>query len=287
MDDMTYPVPPESDFVGVSLKNQHFTTILTEKPSVSFFEIHAENFMSEGGNHLRFLDKVVEIYPLSIHGVGMSLGSAEGLSDKHLQAFKTLMNRYDPLLVSEHLAWVSQGGYYLNDLLPLPLTKESLKVVSDNIKKMQDVLGRQILVENPSAYLAFDRCDFSETEFLIELVSETRCGLLLDINNVFVSASNMGWCAEEYIDAIPASAVGEVHLAGHTLRNIDGAQLRIDDHGSVVNEDVWSLYRRAISLWGAKPTLVEWDTNVPEFSVLMEQALQARMAMNEICVGEH
>jgi len=287
MDDMTYPVPPESDFVGVSLKNQHFTTILTENPSVSFFEIHAENFMSEGGNHLRFLDKVAETYPLSIHGVGMSLGSAEGLSDKHLQAFRTLMNRYDPLLVSEHLAWVSQGGYYLNDLLPLPLTKESLKVVSDNIKKMQDVLGRKILVENPSAYLAFDRRDFSETEFLIELVSETSCGLLLDINNVFVSASNMGWCAEEYIDAIPASAVGEVHLAGHTLRNIDGAQLRIDDHGSVVNEDVWSLYRRAISLWGAKPTLVEWDTNVPEFSVLMEQALQARMAMNEICVGEH
>ena len=262
--------------VGISLKNEHFQDILKTRPAVDFFEVHAENFMSDGGNHLYLLDDVRSHYPLSIHGVGMSLGSAEGLSRAHLKAFRRVVDRYQPSLVSEHLAWSSGSGKYLNDLLPVPLTEESLKVVAGNIACMQDMIGQKVLIENPSSYLSFELDSIPEHEFLNRLVSMTGCGLLLDINNVFVSASNMGWSAQDYLSSIDKSAVGELHLAGHAVKEIDGKTLRIDDHGSAVSEDVWQLYASFLEMCGQGPTLIEWDTNIPPMTSLLAEAEKVR-----------
>ncbi|MFC3051215.1 MNIO family bufferin maturase [Kordiimonas pumila] len=266
---------------GISLKNQHFLDIMKQKPRVGFFEIHAENFMSEGGNHRRFLEKVCLDYPLSIHGVGMSLGSAEGLSHTHLKAFKAIVDKFNPMLVSEHLAWSAVDGYYLNDLLPLPLTQESMAVVADNVNHMQDFLGRQILIENPSSYLTFKNSEIPEPDFLSGLVERTNCGLLLDVNNVYVSASNLGWNAEEYLKYIDGKAVQEIHLAGHTVRTVDGGIILIDDHGAAISNNVWNLFQTALSSWGSKPVLIEWDTNIPPLETFVQEADKASVLMRK------
>ena len=262
--------------VGVGLKSEHMLQVIESQPDLAFFEIHAENYMTAGGNHMRFLDAIVERYPLSIHGVGMSLGSAEGIDPDHLTKFKNVVDRYQPWLVSEHLAWSVHSGHYLNDLLPLPLNETTLEIVAGNITTMQDAIGRQILIENPSTYVSFQATDIAEPEYLVRLAERTGCGILLDVNNVYVSARNNNFDAQEYLTSIPASLVGEIHLAGHLVKDIDGAEIRIDDHGREVADDVWSLYGEAIARVGARPTLIEWDSNLPDLPVLVEEAHKAK-----------
>jgi len=266
--------------VGVGLKTQHYDDVLSSKPALAFFEVHAENYMMPGGAHHRYLEAISETYPLSLHGVGMSLGSAEGLDKAHLRQFKALVERYRPWLVSEHLAWSRMGGTYLNDLLPLPLNQHSLEVVRDNVNAMQDAIGRRILVENPSSYLAFTGSDMPEIEFLVALAERTGCGLLLDVNNVFVSGKNMEWNVSAYLENVPAALVGEIHLAGHVTKEVDGQTIRIDDHGSRVSEDVWDLYESLVGRIGPRPTLIEWDSDIPTFDELLEEAGRAREVMN-------
>lgn len=265
--------------VGLCLKPAHYDAVLEARPAVSFFEVHAENYMAEAGPHHRYLEAIVELYPLSVHGVGMSLGSADGLDKVHLAKFRTLVDRYQPHMVSEHLAWSRAKGHYLNDLLPLPYTAETLDLVAQNISHMQDAIGRQILIENPSSYMAFKDTTMHEADFLNSLVARTGCGLLLDVNNVFVSASNMGWSAEAYLSQLDMAAVGEIHLAGHLVRDIDGNILRLDDHGSQVSDDVWALYAEVLLSAGGRPTLIEWDNNIPDFSVLLAEHDKAAACM--------
>ena len=268
--------------VGIGLKSEHQLEVIQDKPELAFFEVHAENYMTVGGNHMRFLDAVAETYPLSVHGVGMSLGSAEGIDSDHLNKFKQVVERYQPWLVSEHSAWSVQGGHYLNDLLPLPLNKVTLGLVGDNISKMQDAIGRRILVENPSTYVSFKASDIPEPEYLTRLADKTGCGILLDVNNVYVSAKNNGFDVDQYLASIPAAHVGEIHLAGHVVKSVDGAEVRIDDHGSAVADDVWSLYEQVVERIGARPTLIEWDSNVPALSVLVSEAHEARQRMERV-----
>lgn len=264
---------------GVGLKSQHYLEILESQPQLAFFEVHAENYMMQGGNHLRFLEAIAEHYPLSVHGVGMSLGSAEGVNDEHLEKFKRVVDQYKPWLVSEHLAWSVHDGHYLNDLLPLPLNKTTLDIVSDNISKVQDIIGRQILVENPSTYVSFNTTDIPEPDFLNMLSERCGCGILLDVNNIYVSAKNNGFDATTYLNDISVSAVGEIHMAGHTLKEIDGAEVRIDDHGSRISDDVWKLYAETLRRVGERPTLIEWDTNIPALGELVGEAEKARSMM--------
>ena len=260
---------------GVGLKAERYTKILDSRPDIGWFEVHPENYMGEGGSPHAYLAAIRQDYPLSLHGVGMSLGGVDPLDTEHLARFASLVDRYQPALVSEHLAWATHQGDFLNDLLPLPLTEEALNVMSEHVDQMQSALKRQVLVENPSTYLTFDGDVMEETEFLIALAARTGCGLLLDVNNVFVSACNHGFEATSYLDAIPADLIGEIHVAGHAIEEINGAELRIDDHGSAVEADVWKLFGRLIDRVGPKPTLVEWDTNVPAWEILKAEADKA------------
>lgn len=266
---------------GVGLKADHYATILETQPDIGWFEVHPENYMGLGGSPHAYLSAIRQNYPLSLHGVGMSLGGVDPLNPDHLQRFRTLVDRYQPALVSEHLAWATHAGDFLNDLLPLPLSQESLDVMCEHVDQMQSALKRQVLVENPSTYLSFEGEVMEEPEFLVALSERTGCGLLLDVNNVFVSASNHGFDAGSYVDAIPADLIGEVHVAGHAVEEINGAQLRIDDHGSAVVDDVWGLFERLIQRVGPKPTLVEWDTNVPAWSVLKSEADKADRLLHQ------
>jgi len=270
-----YQLDPILARAGVGLKADHYATILETQPDIGWFEVHPENYMGQGGSPHAYLSAIRQNYPLSLHGVGMSLGGVDPLDPDHLQRFATLVDRYQPALVSEHLAWATHAGDFLNDLLPLPLTREALDVMCEHVDQMQSALKRQVLVENPSTYLSFETDVMEEPAFLIELSERTGCGLLLDVNNVFVSASNHGFDAGSYVDAIPAGLIGEVHVAGHAVEEINGAQLRIDDHGSEVVAEVWRLFERLIQRVGPKPTLVEWDTNIPAWSVLMAEADKA------------
>ncbi len=267
--------------VGVGLKAQHYQEVLESQPELAFFEVHAENYMMQGGNHLRFLEAIAENHPLSVHGVGMSLGSAEGLNTQHLAKFRKVVDEFNPWLISEHLAWSVHDGHYLNDLLPLPLNATTLTVVADNIRHMQDTIGRRILVENPSTYVSFNATDIPEPEYLGLLAERSGCGILLDVNNIYVSAKNNCFDAHEYVDAVPSAHVGEIHLAGHTVKDVDGSELRIDDHGSEVTDAVWSLYDYTIRRIGERPTLIEWDTEIPEFNVLVSEADKAREVMQK------
>ncbi len=262
---------------GIGLKARHYSQLIENPTATGWLEVHPENYMGAGGPPHRYLGKLREHYPLSMHGVGMSLGSAQGLDPKHLSRLRALVDRYQPEQVSEHLSWSHWNGVFLNDLLPMPYTKESLAVVSTNIDKVQNALGRRILIENPSTYIDFERGDYSEPEFFRALAKHCDCGILLDINNVFVSAFNNGFDPIEYLDNFPLAQVGEIHLAGHTLTHLDGErQIRIDDHGSEVITEVWQLYEYSLSLLG-KPvaTLIEWDTKVPELEVLLAESQKA------------
>ena len=260
---------------GIGLRHGHVRQILDRRPAVAFLEVHSENYMSAGGPRRRALFDLRRDYPLSLHGVGLSLGSAEGLSEHHLGRLHGLIEDYQPFLVSEHLAWSVTAGHYYNDLLPLPYSDESLAAVCRNVDRAQERLGRRILVENPSSYLAFARSAIPEPEFLAELVRRSGCGLLLDVNNLYVSAMNLGFAPETYLAALPSDAVGEIHLAGHAVRAVEGHSLLIDDHGSRVCDAVWALYRRILQPIGECPALIEWDTALPSLEVLLDEAASA------------
>lgn len=229
-----------------------------------------------GGTPLAYLDAIRRDYPISLHGIGLSLGSVEGLDGAHLERIQRTVGRFEPGLVSEHLSWSLAGGTYLADLLPLPMTEEALDLVCSNVDRTQAFLKRRILVENPSSYLRFKHSSIPEWEFLAALARRTGCGILCDVNNIYVSACNHGWDASPYLAALPAQAIGEIHLAGHTVRQLDhGHVLRIDDHGSRVAPAVWTLYAEALERFGPVPTLIEWDTDVPVLDVLLDEAAQA------------
>jgi uncharacterized protein (UPF0276 family) len=267
--------------VGIGLKAQHYDDILRTEPSIDWLEVHPENYMGAGGLPHKYLRDIAEKYPLSMHGVGLSLGSATGVSDEHLAALTHVVKRYQPAQVSEHLSWSHWNQHFLNDLLPLPYNQASLTVVANNIHKVQDALKQKIYVENPSIYLGFNQSDISETEFLRELVKQTDCGLLLDINNVYVSANNQHYSAEHYINDYPLTAVGEIHLAGHAQETIDNEVVLIDDHGSPVIDEVWDLFTYTLERFTTQtdsppPVLIEWDTDIPELDQLVSEADKAQ-----------
>jgi len=257
---------------GIGLKPEHVDEILETRPPISFLEIHAENYMAPGGPPHKWLTELRQHYPLSVHGVGLSLGGDEPLDEDHLEALAGVVDRYCPEQVSEHLAWCKIDGTYLNDLLPLPYTPHSLQVVCDHVNQTQDRLQRRILMENPAATLSFEESSIPEAEFLTEMVQRTGCGILLDVNNLYVSAENVGIDIPHYLKTIPKDAIGEIHLAGHHVRKIGNTQIRIDDHGSTVCPEVWDLYHTVTRKIGRRPTLIEWDTDVPTLDILLGQA---------------
>ncbi len=265
---------------GIGLRAQHVGELLATRPAVPWLEVHPENYMS-GGAALASLEAVRREYPVSLHGVGLSLGTAGEIDARHLIRVKSLVDHIEPCLVSEHLSWSTAGGVYLNHLLPLPYTEETLAVVAGHIHEVQDALGRRILIENPSSYLRFRHSSMAEPHFLAELARRTGCGLLCDVNNIYVSARNLGLDAASYLDALPAHGIGEIHLAGHAENDADGRVILIDDHGSPVAAPVWNLYERALERFGPVPTLIEWDTDIPELAVLLAEAGIADRMLNE------
>ncbi|WP_370401017.1 MNIO family bufferin maturase [Sulfitobacter sp. JB4-11] len=268
---------------GVGYKPQHFTDLQQDPGPVSWIEVHAENYMGDGGRPLAQLAALSERFAISVHGVGLSIGGEGPLDPDHLARLKKLCDWIKPASFSEHLAWSTHGSEFLNDLLPLPYTPETLAHVAAHINQVQDVLGRQMLLENPSSYLAFEESSLSETDFLAELTHVTGCGLLLDVNNVFISATNLNLSAQAYIDAYPTDRVGELHVGGHDEDADDhGAPLLIDSHGKPVVDPVWSLLDYTLAQTGPKPVLVEWDTDVPDWSVLRAEALRADRALAAI-----
>lgn len=266
---------------GVGFKSRHFRDILAAAQPVGFFEIHAENYMGAGGPPHAQLGALRECYALSIHGVGLSIGSMQPLDRAHIGRLKSLCDRYAPESFSEHLAWSSHGDVYFNDLLPLPYTEETLARVAEHIDQVQTALGRRMLLENPSTYLRFADSTIPEAEFLDEIARQTGCGLLLDVNNVFVSAKNHGTQPTGYLDSFPLERVGEIHLGGHDEQADDaGAPLLIDAHGSPVADPVWELYADVIARTGPLPTLVEWDNNVPDWATLRAEAVAAQAILD-------
>lgn len=266
---------------GVSLKPCHFRDVLDARPEVGFFEVHAENYMVEGGPFHHFLGRIREHYPLSLHGVGLSIGAQGALDEAHLARLVALIQRYEPVAFSEHLAWSSHGDMFLNDLLPLSYDPTTLRRVCEHIDRVQDRLGRRMLLENQATYLEFDTSTMSETQFLTEVLQRTGCGLLLDVNNVHVSCVNHGRDAHAYIDALPLDAVGEIHLAGFTPdRDAAGAPLLIDSHGAPVADVVWALYERAVDRIGPTATLLERDNDVPALPTLLVEVQRAQRVLD-------
>ncbi|MGE0278097.1 MAG: DUF692 domain-containing protein [Nitrospiraceae bacterium] len=277
------PIPTE---VGIGLRFQHHQAVLDSRPKVGWLEVHTENYMG-GGKALRYLDAIRKDYPISLHGVGLSLGTGAGLDTDLLTRTRDVIARVEPCMVSEHLSWSSVGGIYLADLLPLPMTEEALDEFCANVDIAQSHLNRRILIENPSSYMQFRHSTIPEPEFLAAVAARTGCGILCDINNIYVSACNHGWSAKQYLNTLPRSAIGEIHLAGHTAKTFDdGRVIRIDDHGSRVAPAVWALYEDAIKRMGRVPTLIEWDTNVPSLEVLVDEASQAAARLAQASVGD-
>jgi uncharacterized protein (UPF0276 family) len=260
---------------GVGLRAQHVEQILAHRPEVGWLEAHPENYMVDS-RALTKLESIREQYPLSLHGVGLSLGSARPLDYQHLTRLASLVKRLDPFLVSEHLSWSTTDDVHFNELLPLPYTDESLDVMTSHVQQVQDILSRRLLIENPANYLRFRHSTLTEAAFLTELVARTGCGLLCDINNLYVSAHNVGINPADYLLTIPGSAIGEIHLAGHARVMAAGDVVLIDDHGSPVSDDVWTLYAQTIGTFGYRPTLIEWDSNLPALEVLVGEASRAR-----------
>lgn len=273
---MTHDFDALPNGVGVGYKPQHFSDILNTPAPVTWLEIHAENYMGAGGRPLAQLRALSNRFPISVHGVGLSIGSEGRLDPDHLARLKHLNDWLAPASFSEHLAWSTHDMGFYNDLLPLPYTRTTLNTVCDHIDEVQDTLGRQMLLENPSSYLAFAESTMDEVAFLRDVVKRTGCELLLDVNNVFVSATNLKMDPRAYIDAFPLDSVGEIHLGGHDEDHDDhGAPLLIDSHGREVADPVWALYAHTLQKGGAKPTLIEWDTDVPDWSVLADEAKRA------------
>jgi len=265
---------------GLGFKAEHFAAIRDTRPRLGFFEVHAENYMGAGGPPHRQLTALRQDYALSLHGVGLSIGGPDRPDADHMRRLRELIIRYEPASFSEHLAWSSHETDYLNDLLPLPYTPETLQLVCDHVDEVQATLGCKLLLENPSTYVLFAQSTLAETEFLAEIARRTGCGLLLDVNNVFVSCTNHRTDPQDWLAAIPLDAVGEVHLGGHASEDLPSGPLLIDDHGSPVADPVWALYSQTIARAGALPTLVEWDNDVPDFPVLMAEAARAAEILN-------
>lgn len=261
--------------VGVGFRSEHYAAIVDSRPAIGWLEVHAENYMVDGGPRLAQLDRIRANYPLSLHAVGLSPGSAAPVDSARLKRLQNLVGRYEPILVSDHLSWSGINGIALPDLFPLPYTPEALDAAAANIGRIQDALARAILVENPSLYLVPAASEMDEADFLCALVARTGCGVLLDINNIHVTAANLGGETLAYIDALPADAIGEIHLAGHKEERDGAATVLIDDHGSPVAESVWRLYAYAVSRLGPRPTLIEWDADIPPLGRLLDEAAKA------------
>jgi uncharacterized protein (UPF0276 family) len=278
---LRFPPFSATGLAGTSFKHEHLQAIVDQGKYECFFEVHAENYMGAGGPPHRALEQIRTDYPLSIHGVCLSIGGQEPLDAVHLERFRALVARYEPALVSEHLAWSTHESTYFNDLLPLPYTEATLTRVADHIDHVQATIGRQILLENPSTYIAFTESTMSETDFLRARAQRSGCGLLLDINNVFVSATNHNFSAVDYLAEFPLSHVGEIHLAGHAEQTDDeGDRLLIDSHDRKVAELVWALFDSVVARRGPVPTLVEWDSSVPEWPLLRAEAEAAQAILD-------
>jgi uncharacterized protein (UPF0276 family) len=260
---------------GVGLRAPYYRDFLEERPAVGWLEVHPENYFVSGGKPLYFLERIRSHYPLSLHGVGLSIGSTDPLDIDHLNKLKELIKRFEPGFVSEHLAWGSVDGRFHNDLLPLPYTEEALEHMAGRIDQVQDYLGRQILLENISSYLEYEISSIPEWEFITTLAGRTGCGLLLDINNIYVNACNHGFDPDIFLNAIPGDLVQEIHLAGFTLNTFEDGRILIDTHSRPVCEEVWALYRRAIRRFGPRPSLIEWDSELPPLSILLAEARRA------------
>jgi uncharacterized protein (UPF0276 family) len=272
------PIPAAA---GIGLRSLHHTEFLSRRPAIPWVEVHSENFFADGGRQLQVLDAVRCDYGVSLHGVGLSLGSTDPLDPEHLRRLRRLVERVEPALVSEHACWGSVGGVFLNDLLPLPYTTAALSHLAARVAAVQDYLGRQILVENVSSYLEFDGAEMTEWDFVVELARRAGCGILLDVNNIHVSAQNHGFAAGSYLDAIPPELVGEIHLAGHTIA--DG--ILIDTHSAPVADAVWALYREALQRLGPVPTLIEWDAELPTLDRLLAEAQTADEQARDVLAG--
>jgi uncharacterized protein len=266
---------------GIGLRFQHHKAVAETRRQIAWLEVHTENYMG-GGKPIAYLEAIRADYPISLHGVGLSLGSAEDLDAVHLERIRQTAERIEPALVSEHLSWSVVDGRYLADLLPLPMTEEALDIVCRHVDQAQAYLRRGILLENPSTYMRWRHSTIPEWEFLAAVASRTGCGILCDVNNIYVSAANHGWDPSAYLAALPPAAIGEIHLAGHSVRELeDGRVLRIDDHGSRVIPAVWALYAQALARFGPTPTLIEWDTDIPALEVLLDEATRAAALLDE------
>jgi uncharacterized protein (UPF0276 family) len=272
------PIPADA---GIGLRAPHHAEFLATRPAVSWVEVHSENFFAAGGTQPRVLERVRADYPLSLHGVGLALGSRDPLDQSHLAKLRELVRRYEPALVSEHLCWGAVRGRHLNDLLPLPYTEEALLLMIGRVERVQETLGRTILIENVSSYLEYTDSIIPEWEFLRAVAAASGCGILLDVNNVYVSAQNHRFDARCYVEAIPAELVGEIHLAGHSADAYDGYEILVDTHGAPVADAVWSLYEHALRRFGPVPTLIEWDTELPALDVLLAEARIAQRHLEQ------
>lgn len=274
-------IPPRA---GIGLRAEHFGDILEQKPDIGWVEAHSENYFGLGATNadknggskpFEYLEQIRNLYPVSLHGVGLSVGSTDPLSQQHLNNLKHLIDRIEPGLISEHLSWGSVNDQYFNDLLPMPYTEESLHHMVQRIGEVQEFLGRQILIENVSSYLEFKASTIPEWEFVTELAQRSGCAVLLDVNNIYVNAMNHGFNAERFIQSIPVNGVKEIHLAGHTVKEIDGGVILLDTHDHLVCDEVWDLYRLAVNRFGAVPALIEWDKDLPKLDVLVSEAKRA------------
>lgn len=266
---------------GIGLRAEHYREVTETLPPSAWFEVHSENYFGEGGAPLSYLECVRQNYPISFHGVGLSLGSCDELNRRHLMQLKSLIDRFEPGLVSDHLSWSSVDGKYLNDLLPLPYTDEALELFIRHIEQAQEFLGREILVENPSSYLEYTHSTIPEWDFLSEVAKSSGCGILLDVNNIYVSATNLKFDALRYLRSLPRSRIKEIHLAGFTINRYPEGEILIDTHNALVSKEVWALYREAIDRFGALPTLIEWDKDLPPLQVLLDEAHRAEEILEQ------
>jgi len=273
------PIPARA---GIGLRAQHYNEVLSKLPDIGWFEVHSENYFGDGGRPLSYLEAISDNYPLSLHGVGLSIGSADLLDIKHLDKLKKLIRRFEPGLVSEHLSWGSFQGRHFNDLFPMPYTNEALQHMIDRVIRVQDYLERQILIENVSSYLQFESSTTSEWEFISELANQSGCGILLDINNIYVNSRNHAFDPVNYINAIPVEHVQEIHLAGHTVKQFEDGEILIDTHDKQVTNDVWQLFDIAARRFNQIPVLIEWDSDIPPLDVLLKEAGKAECILQSI-----
>jgi uncharacterized protein (UPF0276 family) len=268
--------------VGMGLRCKHYAEVANSRPQIGWLEVHSENFFAQGGQPLSYLKKIGNNYPISFHGVGLSLGSATGIPQNHLRKLKNLITIFSPCLVSEHLSWSAAGGMQLPDLLPLPYTEESLTILTDRINQVQNTLNRQILIENISTYLQFKHSVIPEYEFINALAQRTQCGVLLDINNLYVNSRNHGWQTDIYLNSIGKKYIKELHLGGHIEKKIADSSILIDTHNQPVSMPVWGLYSQALHRFGPLPTLIEWDQDIPALNILLAEVEKARQLMEKI-----